>query len=55
LGKRDLAKQALQEMEKFPLLARDPVAYFRRHGNIDAIVDALTSGLQKARKVAAGS
>ncbi|MBK0399524.1 hypothetical protein H0I76_10000 [Limibaculum sp. M0105] len=52
LGKAQEAQRALAAMSKFEPLARDPAVYFRRHGAIDQIVDALMSGLEKARKTA---
>ena len=55
LGNRDAARGALKKLSEYNPLASDPSAFLRRHGAIDEIVDALTAGLQKARKVASGS
>ena len=55
LGNRDAARGALKKLSEYNSLASDPSAFLRRHGAIDEIVDALTAGLQKARKVASGS
>lgn len=51
LGKADQAREALAKMEAYGPLARDPAAYFRRHGAADRIADKLVSGLEKARRV----
>ncbi|MBA5776012.1 tetratricopeptide repeat protein [Stappia sp. F7233] len=51
LGNRDATKAALEKMNAFKPLARDPGSYFRRHGATDEIVEALVAGLEKARKV----
>ncbi|RAI01064.1 hypothetical protein DLJ53_17765 [Acuticoccus sediminis] len=55
LGEPDIAREALAKMAGYGPLIRDPAAYFRRHGATDEIVEALTAGLEQARRVAAGS
>lgn len=52
LGNPGVARAALAAMSAFEPLARDPAAYFRRHGATDEIVDALVGGLAHARQVA---
>jgi TolB-like protein len=52
LGKRDETRQALALMSGHEPLMRDPGAYYRRHGSTDEIVDALETGLARARQVA---
>lgn len=49
LGNGASAREALAKMAEIsPELARDPAAFYRRHGTIDNTVDALVSGLRKA-------
>ena len=52
LGERDCTRSALQKVSGFEPLARDPGAYFRRHGATDEIADALVAGLVKAHQFA---
>lgn len=50
LGNREAARQALESLPKQHLVARDLVAFLRRHGSTDAIVDTLTTQLDEARR-----
>ena len=51
LGMHDKAQEALAAMSRSELLARDPVAYLRRHGVSDEIADVLITGLRMAREI----
>ncbi|WP_436636862.1 tetratricopeptide repeat protein [Microbaculum sp. FT89] len=55
LGNQDLARQALAKMAEYESISSDPASYFRRHGATDEITDALETGLEKARRIAAGA
>ncbi len=50
LGRREEARTALIELEKFELMADDPEGYLRRSGATDEIVDAMVTGLEEARQ-----
>lgn len=52
LGDRECTREALARVSEFKPLARDPAAYFRRHGATDEITGALANGLAKARRFA---
>lgn len=49
LGRRDDAEVALAKMSQYEPLARDPAGFLRRNGAADQVVDALMTGLRKAR------
>lgn len=55
LGNREGSRAALEKMDEFEPLVRDPTAYFRRHGTTDEITRALVAGLDRARRVAQGA
>jgi TolB-like protein len=52
LGDQAGVREALEKMSGYAPMARDPAAFFRRNGATDEIVDALVSGLEKARGIA---
>ncbi|MCB1495247.1 MAG: tetratricopeptide repeat protein [Bauldia sp.] len=52
LGDREATRAALDNLPKSGPLARDPAEYFARHGATDRIVNALVTGLEKARAFA---
>jgi hypothetical protein len=45
----DETREALQRLEEFDLLVRDPMAYFQRHGFADDLSQQLVSELEQAR------
>lgn len=53
LHRPDLARTALKELASDRQLASDPAEYFRLNGATDEIVEAMVSGLARAREVAA--
>ncbi|MCP5458333.1 MAG: tetratricopeptide repeat protein [Gammaproteobacteria bacterium] len=55
LGDVKATQAALEKMSASKPLARDFAAFLRLHGATDEIVNALTEGLQKARRVASKS
>jgi len=55
LGKPDIARRALETMRQYESFARDPLAYFRRHGLIDDVTLSLLADLDEARRVASST
>ncbi|WP_275168282.1 hypothetical protein [Bradyrhizobium sp. CSS354] len=49
LDRRDDAEVALAKLSRHEPLASDPAGFLRRNGAADQVVDALTTGLRKAR------
>jgi TolB-like protein len=54
LGKLETARQALEKMLQYKSFARDPLAYYRRHGFIEDTTTRLLAEVEEARRVASG-
>jgi TolB-like protein len=52
LGNHEATQRALEKMSQYQPVGRDPEGFMRRHGATDQIVEALMTGLQKARSIA---
>jgi TolB-like protein/tetratricopeptide (TPR) repeat protein len=55
LGNRDAARAALKKLSQYKPMTTDLIGFLRRHGATDEIVNALMAGMEKARRIAAGT